>query len=280
MQKQEEFGEIFLSELLLSPKEEEWLEFKREYQIYASNGKLVEQKRDELIKDILGLANGNSHIIRKTKYIIIGVDDNEFDENGERIRHSISYRTPTQSEISIWLKDSCSPAVVGIKCVEVKFKDDKLCIISIPPTFNLHETTRDLNAQGKFPKFTVFMRQDEHIGPACVRDAITIQQLKQLHRQEIANPPAIWIGAISGGFVGLIISGAKLNEINLSMQYSNVIIRTLLTSLGIFFGLVIAYIISQVVETQYDWHYMTLKQRLMVSFLSIFLLILGIIILK
>jgi hypothetical protein len=60
-----------LSKLLHEPKEKDWFDFKSTLKLYQSDGKLVERQRDELLKDILGLANGNSHIIRKTKYLLV-----------------------------------------------------------------------------------------------------------------------------------------------------------------------------------------------------------------
>ena len=79
--------EKLLKNLLRERNERDWYEFKGKLKLYRSDGKLVEQQRDELIKDILGLANGNSRIIRKTKYLIVGADNEEFDENGMRALH-------------------------------------------------------------------------------------------------------------------------------------------------------------------------------------------------
>ncbi len=73
-----------LKRMLQMADEQDWLEYKRELKLF-SEGKVVEKARDEFIKDILALANGNSHTIRKTKYIIIGADNKQFDENGEHV---------------------------------------------------------------------------------------------------------------------------------------------------------------------------------------------------
>jgi hypothetical protein len=59
--------EKLLRKLLHETKEEDWFDFKSIIKLYQSDGKLVEKQRDELLKDILGLANGNSHITRKTR---------------------------------------------------------------------------------------------------------------------------------------------------------------------------------------------------------------------
>ena len=262
--KQEELEEKKLEKMLRMPNEKDWLEFKGKWNLFKADGKPADRARDEFIKDILGLANGNSHIIRKTKYLIIGVDNSAFDGIGERVRHPLDYRLPTQSEIAKWLKDACSPSIVGLSCEMVTYKGDHIYVITIPPTFNLHETARELVASGgTFQKYTVFMRQDEHTVAASVRDGVTIQQLKQLHRQEVANPPAIWIGAITGGIVAFIIGGAKLQEIHLAAPYSDDVLKVFFTGLGIFFGWSIAWSIRQFNETRYDWRYMSWRQRIL-----------------
>lgn len=262
--KYEELEEKKLEKMLRMANEKDWLEFKGKLELFKADGKLVDRARDEFIKDILGLANGNSSIIRKTKYLIIGADNLAFDSKGERVCHPLNYRLPTQSEIAKWLKDACLPSVVGLSCETVAYKGEHLFVITIPPTFNLHETARELVAsKGTFQKYTVFMRQDEHTVTASVRDGVTIQQLKQLYRQEIANPPAIWIGAITGGIVAFIIGGAKLREINLTVPYSEDVLKAIFTSLGVFFGLSIAWSIRQFNETRYDWRNISRRQRIL-----------------
>jgi hypothetical protein len=264
-----------LRKFLRLANEEDWLEFKAKKKLFNADGKLEVKARDEFIKDILGLANGNSHIIRKTKYLIIGVDDSKFDDSGERVRHLIDYRLPLQSEIAKWLKDACTPAVVGISCSNVEYKDDQLFVITIPPTFDLHETSRELvTPGGNFQKFTVFMRHDEHTVPASVRDGITIQEIKHLHRQEIANPPSILIGALVGGFVAFIIAGAKIEVLRQTVSYSDNLLKSIFTGIGILFGVFTGWNVKQLNEVRYDWRYISWRQRvLLIGFLLIMVII-------
>lgn len=279
--KHEELEEKKLEKMLRMANEKDWLEFKGKWELYKADGKVAERARDEFIKDILGLANGNSYIIRKTKYLIIGADNIAFDGYGERVRHPLDYKLPTQSEIAKWLKNACSPALVGLNCEMVAYKGDRLFVITIPPTFNLHETARELVASGgAFQKYTVFMRQDEHTVPASVRDGVTIQQLKHLHRQEIANPPAIWIGAITGGIVAYIIGGAKLQLIQLTTPFPDDVPKFIFTGLGIFFGWSIAWSIRQFNETRYDWRYLSPRQRFILISLLILMALIYLVISK
>ncbi len=266
--------EKILKKLLREPKEQDWFDFKRKLKLYQSDGTLADQQRDELIKDILGLANGNSKIVRKTKYLIIGVDDKNFDENKVRVLHNVDYKIPSQSDLTKWVNSACSPTVAGIECEIFSFYGINLFIVTIPPTFDLHETTRELNASSHFNKHTVFMRQDEHTVPASVRDGVTIQQLKHLHRQEIANPSAIWIGVIAGGVTAFIIGGAKIKATQMTLPISESLAQIVFTSLGVFFGGWIGWAGRQWNEARYDWRYMTFRQRIiLVIFVLIFVLL-------
>jgi len=268
-----------IQELLSKPNETDWLEFKRKMKLFKSDGSLVELQRDEFLKDVIGLTNGNSHTIRKTKYLIWGAGNKEFDKNGERLLFDVNYRVPSQSEISIWIKSACAPSIAGLECELVLYKQIHLFIVTIPPTFDLHETTRELiTSSATFQKHTVFIRQDEHINPASVRDGVTIQQLKHLYRQEVANPPSLWIGALVGGVVALIISQAKIQEVQLSFPLSSPLFLAVLTGIGIFFGATIGWATKVFNETRYDWRYMTIRQKylmllVILSFVSSFILL-------
>lgn len=268
--------EKFLRKLLKNNTEPDWLDFKRKLKLYSVEGKLNTEERDELIKDILGLANGNSQIIRKTKYLIIGADDQELTTDGLRVLHNVDYQVPTQSEINKWMNSACTPAVVGIECGFETIDNHKLYIITIPPTFDLHETTRELNAKGHRNKYTVFMRQGEHIVPASVRDGITIQQLKLLHRQETLNPSTIIFGAIIGAFIAILFWNSGFNA-SKSLGESKPIVwfvaQVLLIITGGFLGGNAGWMYREFKSLQYDWRYWSIRQKIMGLFMGIVVVI-------
>lgn len=249
-----------LKKLLREPKEKDWFDFKRKLKLYRSDGKLVDTQRDELLKDILGLANGNSQIVRKTKYLIVGADDKKFDETGMRVLYDVDYKIPSQSELTKWLSSASSPAIVGLECETVLYQGVNLFIVTIPPTFNLHETARDLNAKGHFNKYTVLMRQDEHTVTASVRDGVTIQQLKHLYRQEIANPSSIRLGAIIGAIVAFMVSVAK---VTIPEGSSDGFRQVALVTVGGILGIIIGMLSKQWHETRYDFRYMTWREKVL-----------------
>jgi hypothetical protein len=274
--------EKLLEKLLYEHHEKDWLEFKGKWKLYQSNGTLAEMQRDELLKDILGLANGNSHTIRKTKYLIIGAADKEFDAQGMRVLCNVDYKVPSQSDLTKWLQSASSTAIAGLECEMVRFQNANLYVITIPPTFNLHETTRELvtSSNGTFQKHTVFMRQDEHIVPASVQDGMTIQNLKHVYRQEIANPPAWWIGAITGGIIAFITWIAKTNAPQTTQPLSESTAIAIFIVVGILVGAEIGWVCQTIRETQSSWRYMTLRQKLIISILLIVLVIIFFLIFK
>lgn len=258
--------EKLLRKLLEHNKEPDWLDFKRKLKLYGAEGKLNTEERDELIKDILGLANGNSRIIRKTKYLIIGADDQEFTADGLRVLHNVDYQVPTQSDIHKWVNGACTPAVVGIECDFAEKDNNKLYIITIPPTFDLHETTHELKAKGYHSKHTVFMRQGEHTVPASVRDGIAIQQLKLLHRQETLNPPTITFGALIGAFMAWYFWNAGFNASKSTAEnqlLANLIGPVILALVGGFLGGSAGWIYREFKTLQYDWRYWPTRQKIL-----------------
>jgi hypothetical protein len=209
--------------------------------------------------------------IRKTKYVIIGVDDKKFDDNDMRVLYDVDYKVPSQSDVNKWLNSASSPSIAGLECGLVPFQGVNLFVVTIPPTFNLHETTRELVTPGRtFHKYTVFMRQDENIVPASVRDGVTIQQLKQLYRQEVANPPSAWISSIACGIVAFILSGIALRLPQIETSVPEQFVPVVFIVLGVFFGAEIGWIGKVLNETRYDWRYMTWKQRLILMIIVLF----------
>lgn len=214
---------------------------------------------------------------RKTKYLVIGADNDKFDKEGLRVTYDVDYQVPSQSDITKWVNAACDPSVVGIECDFVPVGDKKLCVVTVPPTFDLHETTRELTAKGKFSKFTVFMRQDEHTVPASVRDGVTIQQLKSLFRQEIANPPAMLFGAIVGAIIAFISYSAGYRVTIALGGITEVLVKGFVVVLGGSMGAEIGWAFREWNTTRYDWRYWSRKKR-RVAFIIAIIITLAIIV--
>ncbi|MCD4739344.1 MAG: putative DNA binding domain-containing protein [Anaerolineae bacterium] len=253
--------EEFVRKLLKSREEADWFDFKRKTRLYGTNREFNKQERDEFIKDILGLANGNSSIVRKTKYLIIGADDEKFDAEGMRVLFNVDYRVPSSSDITKWVNAASAPSVVGITCHLVSINGNNVYVVKIPPTFELHETIRELNAKGKFSKYTVFMRQDEHTVPASVKDGVTIQELKYLHRQEISNPFTIQFGAILGAATALLFWDAGYNATEITNQITEIVGKLVVLIVGGVCGAEAGWAFREWNSLRYDWRYYSLRKK-------------------
>lgn len=254
--------EEFIRELLEYEEETDWFDFKRKLRLYGVNGKFNEQGRDELIKDILGFANGNSRIVKKTKYIIIGADNKKSETDGVRKLYDVDYKIPTRSDITTWVNSASAPSIVGIDCHFVSINGFSIYVIEIPPTFELHETTRKLKAKGHFSKYTVFMRQDEHTVPASVKDGVTLQELKQLYRQEISNPPAGIFGAILGAFIAVMFWNSGYRAMKITNRTIELLAGALLPALiGGLLGAEAGWVIREWNSLRYDWPYYSRKKK-------------------
>ena len=247
--------EKLLNSFLKHKTETDCFDFKQKLKLFDATGKLNPTERDELIKDVLGLANGNVTIVRKTKYLIIGAHDKSFDNDGMRLLYDVDYQVPTRGEITKWVNDACAPSIVGIECEYATIRGRKLYIVTIPPTFDLHETIRELNAKGHHSKYTVFMRRDEHTVPASVRDGVTLQQRKFLYRHETSNPSSVISGAIIGAIVALVFwnSGYSTNQPDNDIVVST--IRILVTIFGVLFGASMGWGYQNWHSLRYDWRY-------------------------
>lgn len=269
--------EKLLKKLLTRKTETDWLEFKGRWDLYKSNGDIVAVERDELIKDILGLANGNSSNVRKTKYLIVGADDKQVGEQtGMRVLYDVDYQVPTQSQIVQWVNSACTPSVVGLELDPVEIDGKTLYVLTVPPTFELHETKRALNAKGHFNQHAVFMRQDEHTVLASVRDGVVIQRLKSLYQHETLNPSAWQFGALLGMILAFIFWNAGYNASELSIGLNTSITQIVILIIGGFVGLFSGLTFQQLKELVYAWRYHSRADKIMTVILIVIIIILAV----
>jgi hypothetical protein len=75
---------------LLRQNEGATLEFKREwYRLDDADGEAKKRQKDELIKDVLSLVNGNASVAGEEAHLVIGADD-ELNADGIRELHDVS----------------------------------------------------------------------------------------------------------------------------------------------------------------------------------------------
>lgn len=191
-----------LLQRLLLEHESPYLEFKRSwYGIDDPEAKA--QQRDELVKDVLSLANGSPDSVGKPSYLVIGADD-AFSPLGQRQLHDVG-DLPVESlrkTIIQFVSSASEPALQDLLFDLVELDGSHLAVITVPPSPHLHETTRDLLS---FSERTVFIRRGDAIRVASAGERDAIMRLKRLHFHETRNAPPIRFGFAVGGFTGGLV---------------------------------------------------------------------------
>ena len=145
------------------------LDFKREYKFDDPNQKVRSGQRDEFIKDVLALTNGNVGVVDQPAYLIIGAGD-ELRPDGSRELFDASRLEHTARSILDSLKSGwavCRPPLPDFVCGIIELDGNRMVVITIPPSPHLHETARTLeiiDASGKLTRYsesTVFVRRGD-----------------------------------------------------------------------------------------------------------------------
>lgn len=181
------------------------LDFKREYKLQdkapegvdrQSWNRFVTGQWQELVKDVLALTNGNFGTVKQPGNLVIGVDD-QLSSNGSRQLYDSSYLKITSQQLLTKVNEYCYPPIPDLTCEFVELEGYKICVISIPPSPHVHETTRpleiykgDFDTTGKlihlktppktYTNHTVFVRRGEDIYPATQAERQTLLEEKDL----------------------------------------------------------------------------------------------------
>jgi HEAT repeat protein len=184
---------------LIAQKEGLKLDFKREYKFDAPNQKVRNGQRDEFIKDVLALTNGNVGVADQPAYLIIGVGD-ELRADGSRDLFDVRGLEHTARSILNSLKSGlavCHPPLPDSVCEIVELDGKEIVAITIPPSPHLHETARTLqviDASGKltrYPETTVFVRRSEGTYPASEAERRAMVAEKKAGERPRFQPDAV-----------------------------------------------------------------------------------------
>jgi hypothetical protein len=177
---------------LLSQQEGLKLDFKREYHLNKTPplgidgplwAKLVAGQRDEFIKDILALANGNVGTAEQPGHLIVGAGDDKFlKPDGTRPLFDMLNLQLNSQEVLQLVNAACYPPLPDLLCEPIELDGKVIIVVTIPPTPFVHETSRQLRPVGgkideltgrlslseKTPitERTAFVRRREGIYPA------------------------------------------------------------------------------------------------------------------
>jgi len=194
---------------LINLPESPSLEFKREFhRIFDKDKKIKDRHRDEFIRDILSLANGNTTTAGEKAYLIIGVED-DFDPDSGRAICGITGDVPTRRQILSIIRPASEPPIEDLICETVELESKKVVVITIFPSPHVHETTRKLNPiDGKYySEYVIFIRSGDSIQIANTKERQAIRDVKAFRYADSlkANP------VIVGGIVGSVVGGSVAN---------------------------------------------------------------------
>ena len=250
-------GQVKTDELLKLLREHEgpMLEFKRRwYDIDSSDGVTKAVQRDELIKDVLALANGSASTAGRVGHLIIGASD-EVDEEGHRaLFDAIAFPAEGMRQRLLQMVSSaCNPALEDVSFEVVHMDGKRLGVLTVHPSPHLHETTRELKTPSRsYCEHVVFTRSGETIRIASAEERAAIARLKRLRFKEHRNVPPVAFGAVIGGITGAMAG------LSLALQQHQTLVGRVVGMIAgvlVFAGLgaVVGSGYRQVAEVRHDW---------------------------
>lgn len=267
---------------LLLQEENSTLEFKsQQYLIDDEDDKVKKRQRDELIKDILSLANGNSITAGDRAYLIIGAE-NKKNKDGIRETYNIDHILNTRRILDI-VNPACSPKLEELDAYAVELEGKQLNVVVINSSPHLYETTRKLSpstAKDSFTEYVVFVRHNESIRVASGKERDAIAKLKSLRFNEMSNPPAEPFGAIVGASIGAALLGTSAEKILGEKPGA----RAGGTVAGALFGGSIGYMFGNtfksMVEIKRNWHRSTPERNFIAMVISGFTMLTSFVVLR
>ena len=194
-----------LIQSFLSEKENGWLEFKQKmYQVYHSDKKVAGWQKNELVRDILSLANGNIFSVDKTAYLIIGVED-ELNAHGLRDLFDIEPIDLSRKQILEWVNAVSEPKLEYLNTEYIFVDGKRLFVITVHPSPYVYRITRTLKTKKnkQYSAQTVFIRIGEAIEPASPKQ---VQALEKAKKQTSTHIPT-WLFVAFGTILGSLLLG-------------------------------------------------------------------------
>lgn len=184
--------------LFLTQNESPTLEFKREWYKLEGDSTAAARQKDELVKDILALANGNAEVVGETSFLVIGAGDHR-EADGSRRVYDLGDSVPSPGQILDIVRAAASPPLAYLEVQPFQVGEARLFAVAIPPSPHIHETTRKLQT---YSKYAVFIRKGDEVDLASEGEREVLRKLKGVLLAEATNPPATAFGALVGATIG------------------------------------------------------------------------------
>ena len=265
---------------LLRQQESPTLDFKREwYKIDDPDTSTKNRQRDELVKDVLALANGSANTAGETAHLIIGIDESQ-DTEGERSLYSVDdlgELPKLRKQILQMIEKACDPALEDIELEIIPLDGKSILVVTIPPSPHLHETTRELKGSSRtYSEHIVFTRHGESNGIASMRERAAILQLKQIRFNESRNVPPVPFGAAIGALFGGLLTMAVADKTigNAPGRVVGFIMGTVLFGLS---GAGVGSLYRELVSTKRVWHRLPIPVRLIIVLIVIAIVVFSLV---
>lgn len=252
---------------LLESEESGWLDFKQEmYKVLDRKAKEYEWQKNELVRDILSLTNGNNQSVGKTAYLIIGAADQR-NPDGSRQLFDVDSFDLSKTQLINWLKAYADPPIEEIDAYFFTYQNHQLFIVEIPPSPYVHKIKRPLQTghNTKYHENTTFLRLGETITTADVQQIHMLQQAKQAYLSRTKYISPIIIGALflSIGFMMfdwiVLLQGVPSGQViiqNLGDPTANVFFQVLFGIFGAIIGAALGYLLENLVDI---WQFLSRK---------------------
>lgn len=267
---------------LLRQSEGPTLDFKQQWYLRYQKGEARERQKDELIKDLLSLANGTAQTAGQSAYLIIGAGDRQKDD-GSRELFDIDDSFTTARDILQLVNEACKPPIPDVMVEIILIDSVRIGVITIPPTIFLHETIKVLKPTDgtSYPVHIVFTRHNDSVRNASTDERTAILEAKK-HAyaaryipREIVKPmspmQAIGIGALAGGFFSAMAAKAAYDVQGQGNALSAVLGMGIA---GILIGALFGWIFLQIVAFIRIWIQSLWLERMLLLFCVV--LIIGV----
>ncbi len=182
------------------------LEFKESLHAIFSAGEGQRRHKDELIRDLLSLANGNTTTAGEVAYLIFGVSEQR-DAQGQRMLCGIAGDVPSRRQLLDLVRPVSDPPIADLLTEEIMVVGKRLFIVTLFASPHLHETTRWLETPTKkYSPHIVFIRRGEEIAIASAKERRALEDIKDRRYRETLKIDPRPFGAVVGGMTGGLIA--------------------------------------------------------------------------
>lgn len=270
---------------LLTKNETARLDFKRKlHRIYERNENdpnFAKKQKDELVKDILALANGNIHTASDPGYLIIGRKD-KLNGDGSYTLYDVDYQVPDEAHLRDWVNAKCDIPLHDIDAQIFTLDGKRLFVIEILPDRYVRETTTYLETPDRyFSEYITLIRHGEgiRIASRIEREVLIEQKQRWYDAQREIKHPVVFVGSITFFisvllFYAIFIKHPLVQGYKIAVWTASVILA-LLTS---FYTAIITYGYRKILFIRTNWLRFSKSMKALIIFfvvVSVFVIIWG-----